>query len=100
MYYESARLSDKPPESPPKFTVFFVGESEERYPRIPQWQIGDSLPRSQIEHKLKLKLKLKLKPKDPAGVRVSKKNVLMATASRHLRRVKASIEAAGCGQFP
>lgn len=61
-------------------------------PGMPLWRVGDTLHGFQTEHKLK--------PKDPAGVRANKKNVMAATVSRYLRRVKASIEAAGRGSFP
>lgn len=59
---------------------------------MPLWRVGDSLRGFQMEHKLN--------PNDPAGIRANKKNVLAATVSRYLRRVKASIEAVGHGEFP
>lgn len=59
---------------------------------MPLWRVGDSLRGFQMEHKLN--------PNDPAGIRANKKNVLAATVSRYLRRVKASIEAVGRGEFP
>lgn len=61
-------------------------------PGMPLWLVGDSLRGFQMEHKLK--------PTDPAAIRANKKNVLAATVSRYLRRVKASIAATGEGVFP
>jgi hypothetical protein len=55
------------------------------------WEIGNSMPKFQIENKIKAS-------DSPSGI-VDKKNVLAASVSRYLRRVSEAIENAGKGEF-
>lgn len=61
-------------------------------PQMPLWQIGNSLPKFQMEHRIR--------SDDSAGDRTNKKNVLAATVSRYLRRAKRTIAATEFGRFP
>lgn len=59
-------------------------------PGMPLWQVGNTLPKFQLEQRI------------APGERktADKRNVLAATVSRYLRRVKQSINNAGQGVFP
>ena len=61
-------------------------------PGMPLWQVGNTLHLFQMEQRIN--------PGDPPAVRASKKNVMAATVSRYLKRVRASIQATGEGTFP
>ena len=61
-------------------------------PQLKLWEIGNQLPKFQIVMKIK-------KGDTPASITHSK-NVLAATVSRYLRRVKESITSTNQGLFP
>ncbi len=69
-----------------------VYEYKQANPDLKLWEIGNSMPKFQIENKIKAG--------DPRGEIVDKKNVLAASVSRYLRRVSDAIGNTSNGQFP
>lgn len=61
-------------------------------PGMKLWEIGNALPKFQMEHKIKAS--------DTQSEKQDKKNVLAATVSRYLRRAQTSIERVVDGVFP
>jgi len=79
------------PNAPALETGLMVYDFWKANPEMPLWKIGNEL---------RLLPKDRVRESDPKYDRVNKKNVLAATVSRYLRRVKASIAATEQGQFP
>ena len=61
-------------------------------PGLKLWEIGNAIPRLQLENKLKTS--------DTPSQRADKRNVLAATVSRYLRRAENSIKNTTLGIFP
>ena len=79
------------PNAPALETGLMVYDFWKANPEMPLWKIGNEL---------RLLPKDRVRDGDSHHEKVSKKNVLAATVSRYLRRVKASIAATEQGQFP
>jgi len=61
-------------------------------PGLKLWEIGNAIPRLQLENKLKTS--------DTPSQRADKRNVLAATVSRYLRRAESAISNVEKGVFP